>query len=76
MDVITEFLSGINIWLAVVAVDFSVFFIVYGVIVCIKLVKDAIDPIVYTEKNDYFEEDQEDTYYYDLEDYTKTNERG
>ena len=77
MGVITEFLSSINIWLAWIIINFSIFFIVYGGIVCFKLVKDMLNPREYTERNDYYEGcNMEDVYYYDLEDTTKTDERG
>lgn len=76
MGVITEFLSSINIWLAWIIINFSIFFIVYGGIVCVRLVKDMLNPREYTEKDDYYEGSLEDRYYYDFEDTTKTDERG
>ena len=56
MDVITEFLSGINVWLAVVLVDFAIFAIVYSAVCCFRLIADAIDPVDYSEGDgDYYD---------------------
>lgn len=63
MDAITEFLSSINIWLAVALVDFSIFFVVYVVLVCFNLVMNTFTPKDYTEKNDYFYSKKEPVYY-------------
>lgn len=76
MGMITEFLESINVWLAWIIINFSVFFIIYGAIVCFRLVKDMLNPREYTEKDDYYEGSIGDRYYYDLEDYTKTDDRG
>lgn len=68
MQTITEFLSNINIWLAVALVDFGLFFLVYSLVISVKLVLDTINPREYTEKNDIYEQEDGETYY-DLKDY-------
>ena len=52
MGVITEFLSGINVWLAVILVDFAVFTIIYSAVCCFRLIANAVDPVEYSEGDD------------------------
>lgn len=74
MSSITEFLTSINIWLAIAIVFFSVCLICYTFAVCVKLLKEFIFPTEYTEKNDFYIPAKGDPYrelyeHYEVEDY-------
>ena len=64
---ITEFLSGINVWLAVVLVDGAIGIVLYAGYIAflnlkysIEVFYGALNPEDYSEKGDYF--DGEDRY--------------
>lgn len=71
MGTLTEFLSGINVWLAVALVDIALLLIAYIFRSAFQLIREAIHPTEYTEPNDYYEEGDPYSELYDIGDYEK-----